>query len=189
VTDESMTDESMTDGTSTPTGADDSAAGDFSRSRIFDTVVGAAFHTTVLVSLFLLARGHNAPGGGFVGGLVCAVALILVYLADGPVALRRILPTPPYVIAGAGLLVALATGIGSLLTGGAFLESTIIKQKLPAIGTVKVTTASVYDVGVFLLVVGVVVIIALALSNADPTATADELEASSAPAAEPEDDA
>lgn len=165
----------------------ESAAGDFSRSRIFDTVVRAAFHTTVLVSLFLLARGHNAPGGGFVGGLVCGVALILVYLADGPVELRRVLPAPPYVIAGAGLLVAIGTGIGALLTGGAFLESTIVKQALPAIGTVKVTTASVFDVGVYLLVVGVVVIIALALSDADPTATADELAESAAGAPRPED--
>ena len=124
------------------------------RSLIFDVCVGKVFHTALAFSLFLLFAGHNAPGGGFVGGLVAAAAFVLRYVGGGSDEVRRLVRMNPAVILGSGLVLANATGIGPWLTGGEFLESAKATLDVPVLGAVHLTSALAFDVGVYLVVVG-----------------------------------
>jgi multicomponent Na+:H+ antiporter subunit A len=126
------------------------------RSIILDVGVRAVFHTVGLFALFLLFSGHNAPGGGFVAGLVAGAAFFLQDVASGFESARPALRVAPETLIATGLLGALATGIGSLVAGQAFLESDLAQVTLPLFDTVKVTTALAFDIGVFLVVLGVV---------------------------------
>lgn len=130
--------------------------GSVRRSPILDVGVGAVFHTVLVVSLFLLVSGHNAPGGGFVAGLVAGAAFVLHDVAaDFQPRLRRF-RFPPEALLGTGLLVAVVTGLASLAAGRTFLESDLASLDLPLFGAVKVTSSLVFDVGVFLLVLGMI---------------------------------
>ena len=118
----------------------------------------------LLVSIFLFVRGHNAPGGGFVAGLVTAVALLIQFMAGhGPrLRLRR-----GYVrIAGAGLLVAGATGVGAWFFGKPFLTSAHGEPVLPVIGQLPLASAMAFDLGVYLAVVGATMLILVAEDDA-----------------------
>jgi multicomponent Na+:H+ antiporter subunit B len=117
----------------------------------------------LLFSVFLLARGHNAPGGGFVGGLVAATAFALVLLAEGLDAARRLLRWDPRGLVAAGLLVALLSGLAPLLQGRAFMTGLWLKRPLPVLG--KVGSPVVFDVGVYLVVLGIVLAILFALAE------------------------
>jgi multicomponent Na+:H+ antiporter subunit A len=128
------------------------------RSLIFDVGVRAVFHTVLLLSLFLLLAGHNAPGGGFVGGLVAGCAFLLRDVASGFEPTTQDTHFAPETLIGAGLLLAAGTGFGGLL-GGAFLEIAKVSIDVPAIGPAKTTTALVFDVGVYAIVLGVVLTI------------------------------
>ena len=108
----------------------------------------------VLVAVFLFLRGHNLPGGGFIAGLVLAIGLILQYVANGQRWTDARLPTDFTPWIGAGLLIAGATGMASFLLGSPFLTSTYDYPKLPLIGAVPLASASAFDLGVFLTVVG-----------------------------------
>lgn len=104
----------------------------------------------LLFGLFLLLRGHNAPGGGFAGGLVVSAAYALNAFAFGATAARRALLADPSRLIGTGLLLALGSGVLPLAFGRAFLTSLWLN---PAIG---LGTPLLFDVGVFLVVIGVV---------------------------------
>jgi multicomponent K+:H+ antiporter subunit A len=119
----------------------------------------------MLVGVFLFLRGHNQPGGGFVAGLVFAIGFLLQYIASGPdwaAARRRI---PFHAMIGAGVLLASATGIGSFFAGRPFLTSTFTHLHLPAIGDVEFATAALFDLGVFLSVLGAVMLTLDALAR------------------------
>jgi multicomponent Na+:H+ antiporter subunit B len=120
----------------------------------------------LLVSVFLLVRGHNEPGGGFVGGLTAATAFALVLLSEGLGAARRLLRVAPLSFVAAGLTVALASGIPSLLRGQPFMTGVWLGARLPVVG--KIGTPVVFDVGVYLAVVGVVLAILFALAEEEP---------------------
>ncbi|HSK07466.1 MAG TPA: MnhB domain-containing protein [Acidimicrobiia bacterium] len=125
------------------------------RSLIFKTSVGLIFHTAVLFAFYLLFAGHNSPGGGFIGGLVAGAAFVLRYLDSGTEGIRATLWRPG-VLLGFGLALAVVAGATGWMGGGQFLEHTAYSAELPALGTVKVTTALLFDIGVFLVVVGLV---------------------------------
>jgi multicomponent K+:H+ antiporter subunit A len=108
----------------------------------------------VLVSIFLLLRGHNLPGGGFIAGLVLAVAFILQYVALGQAVIEARLRPNYHRWIGAGLLVAAVTGAGSIFVDHPFLTSSFWKPELPIIGTVPIASAMFFDIGVFMVVVG-----------------------------------
>lgn len=110
----------------------------------------------LVVSLYLLFAGHNSPGGGFVGGLTAGLAISLGYAADGPAAVRRITRLAPTTLLGAGLVVAGLTGAAGWVLGGGFLDAGAATWDLPMIGTVKATSALVFDIGVFGVVAGMV---------------------------------
>jgi multicomponent Na+:H+ antiporter subunit A len=124
------------------------------RSLILEVVTRLIFHTVVIFSLYLLFAGHNNPGGGFAAGLVTGLALVVRYLAGGRYELDEAAPVAAGAVVGTGLAVATAAGLLPLAFGGAVFESAILEATLPVLGDVKLVTSLFFDVGVFLVVVG-----------------------------------
>ena len=116
----------------------------------------------LLVSIFLFVRGHNAPGGGFVAGLVTAVALLMQHMAGSGARLRLDYGR----IAGVGLLVAGATGIGAWFFGKPFLTSAHAERVLPVVGELPLASAMLFDLGVYLAVVGATMLTLVAEADA-----------------------
>jgi multicomponent K+:H+ antiporter subunit A len=119
----------------------------------------------VLVAVFLLLRGHNEPGGGFIAGLALAIGLILLYVANGHRWTDERLPRDFSPWVGGGLLAAGLTGVGSGIFGSPFLTSTYDYPQLPLIGAVPLASASLFDLGVFLAVVGATMMMLAALGR------------------------
>jgi multicomponent Na+:H+ antiporter subunit A len=136
------------------------------RSVVLTETVNGLTPVLVLFSIFLTLRGHNAPGGGFAGGLVMGSAVVLRYLAAGPRGLRS-LRIDPIVLIGTGLLIAVVVGLTSLVADGSFQESAIWKFEVAILGDVKIVSSSLFDIGVHVLVVGVVMAVVVALAEAD----------------------
>ncbi|MEZ0447671.1 Na+/H+ antiporter subunit A [Cellulomonas sp. ICMP 17802] len=126
------------------------------RSVIFEVVVRLLFHTMIVYSVFLLFSGHNAPGGGFAAGLVTGIALIVRYLAGGRYELGEAAPVQPGVLLGLGLFLSAGVGLLALLAGGEVLQSWILDLHLPLIGDLHLVTSLFFDIGVYLVVVGLV---------------------------------
>jgi multicomponent K+:H+ antiporter subunit A len=118
-----------------------------------------------LVSVFFLLRGHDAPGGGFVGGLVLAIALIVQYMAGGVrwVEARSHIHPPTWV--AIGLLTAVGAAVGAGLARRAFLTSLTATFDLPLIGELQLSTVLLFDLGVYMLVVGATTLILVALAH------------------------
>lgn len=135
------------------------------KSVILQTATRYLLPLLVLYSVFLLFEGHHRPGGGFVGGLLAAAAVGLSALSfDVPTA-RRILPIDPHIFVGAGLLLAGGSGVWGLLQGKPFLTGLWGKIPLPGKGGFDVGTPLVFDLGVYLVVIGVATTILLALAE------------------------
>ncbi|MGA4492391.1 monovalent cation/H+ antiporter subunit A [Vreelandella venusta] len=113
----------------------------------------------LLVSAFIFLRGHNQPGGGFIAGLITAVALILLYMARGVEWAQERLNFPFQPVAVVGVAIATLTGLGSWLFGYPFLTSSFGYFTLPLIGTFELATALLFDLGVYLAVVGATLMI------------------------------
>ena len=126
------------------------------RSVILETCVRLVFHTVLVFGVYLLFAGHNSPGGGFVGGLVAGSAFVLRYVAGGRAELRAAVPVDPGLPIGAGLLLAGGTGMGAWLFGADLITSAYGSAVLPVLGTVKASTVLLFDAGVFLVVIGLV---------------------------------
>lgn len=124
-------------------------------SFVLDVLIDLVVRTALVFSVFLLFSGHNAPGGGFIAGLVAGIALVLRFIAGGRDAVQGALRLPPRALLGGGLAIALLTGLAGWLWGGAFLESAKFEVDLPVLGVVKATSALPFDVGVFIVVLGV----------------------------------
>jgi multicomponent Na+:H+ antiporter subunit A len=127
------------------------------RSIIFEVVTRLIFHVIILLSIYLLLAGHNTPGGGFAGGLIAGLALTIRYLAGGRYELEQAMPIPAGVLLGSGLAVAALTGAIPLLFGGQVFQSAIVEFTLPVFGDIKFVTATIFDIGVYLVVVGLVI--------------------------------
>jgi len=123
------------------------------KSVILAALSRLIFGLLLLFSVFLLLRGHNLPGGGFVGGLVAAGAFVLQALAEGFAESRRRLRLPARVIMGIGLLVAITSGILGTFYGYPFLTGIWTTEPLPLLG--KLGTPLMFDLGVYLTVLGV----------------------------------
>ena len=129
----------------------------------------------LLMAIFLLLRGHNLPGGGFIAGLVTAAALIVQYLANGVAWTHARLPWNLHALIGLGLLAATLTGLASLAFGYPFLTSTFGHWRWPAIGEFELASAMVFDLGVYLVVVGTTLLVLIHLGlihHASPPAGA-----------------
>ena len=123
------------------------------------------FPMIVGIAAYLLLRGHNLPGGGFAAGVTLAIAVILQYMAGGTRWVEERLAIRPLRWMGAGLLVALATGMGSWIFGAAFLTSHTAHFRVPLLGEMHVPSALFFDLGVFLLVVGATGLLLIALAH------------------------
>jgi multicomponent Na+:H+ antiporter subunit A len=126
------------------------------RSIIFEVVTRLIFHSMIIFSLYLLLAGHNLPGGGFAGGLTAGLALTIRYLAGGRFELREAAPLSAGALLGIGLALAAASGVMPLLLGGQVFQSAIIQVWLPVFGDIKFVTSTIFDIGVYIVVVGLV---------------------------------
>ncbi|HWJ98184.1 MAG TPA: hydrogen gas-evolving membrane-bound hydrogenase subunit E, partial [Acidimicrobiales bacterium] len=126
------------------------------RLPFVDVSVRIVFPAVVLMSLWLLFAGHNRPGGGFVGGLLAGSAITLRYIAGGISEVRGRSRFRPWTVLGAGLLLAVGTAVAPLLAGGPVLDASLASFELPIIGAVKVGSTLVFDAGVYLVVLGMV---------------------------------
>jgi multicomponent K+:H+ antiporter subunit A len=117
----------------------------------------------LLVAIFVLLRGHNLPGGGFIAGLITAIALITQYLANGIAWTGSRMSARLNPMIGIGLLIATATGLASWVFGYPFLTSTFTYLHWPLVGKFEVASAMLFDLGVYLVVVGVTLVILLRL--------------------------
>ena len=133
------------------------------RSLILRTSAWLMIPVLLLFSIFLLLRGHNEPGGGFVGGLVAASAVLLQMIASGPGEVRRLIPFDVKLLLPAGLLIALLSGLPALLSGQPFLTGVWVT--LPILGGLKLGTPVIFDVGVYLVVLGITVQIILSMAE------------------------
>ena len=113
----------------------------------------------LLVSVYLFLRGHNAPGGGFIAGLVTGTAILLQYVAYGSDWARERLPWNYSTAIALGLLLATATGLASWAFGAPFLTSTFGYVHWPVVGEFELASAMVFDLGIYVVVVGVVMVI------------------------------
>jgi multicomponent Na+:H+ antiporter subunit B len=120
----------------------------------------------VLFSIFVLLRGHNDPGGGFIGGLLAASAFAIFGIASGVSAVRRALRYHPLSIAAAGLFLAALAGIPSIFAGVPFMTGLWVYPKIFGI-EVPLSTVLFFDIGVYLVVVGSITSIALALEEGE----------------------
>lgn len=132
-------------------------------SLILSTAVRYLFPLMLLFSVFLLLRGHNEPGGGFVGGLVVAAAFSFYAIAYGVPVARRTLGIDPRALIGIGLLVALGSGLLPVFAGLPFMTGLWTESELPILG--KVGTPMLFDVGVYLVVIGVMLTIIFTLAE------------------------
>lgn len=132
---------------------------------IFTTAARALFPLFILFGVFLVVRGHNEPGGGFAGGLVVSAAFALYSLAYDPLTARRLLRVAPLSLVALGLITAGASGVPALLKGQPFMQAQWLSVDLAGSVQFKVGTPLMFDIGVFLVVVGMVTTIILALQE------------------------
>lgn len=126
------------------------------RSILLEVIVRILFHTIIVVSIFLLFSGHNAPGGGFAGGLVAGMALVMRYIAGGRWELGAASPTDAGRLLGAGLILAVGSAVVPLFFGLAPLTSAVWEAEIPIIGHLEFVSSTIFDIGVYLVVIGLV---------------------------------
>ncbi|NMH91756.1 cation transporter [Pseudonocardia bannensis] len=130
------------------------------RTLLLEVVVRILFPTVLVFSLYLLIVGHYGPGGGFSGGLVAGLAFVLRYIAGGGTDLgarvgSRIRLRPPMLV-GVGLSIAVLTALAPTAFGAPVLASAKLSVAVPVVGDVDLVTSLFLDVGVYLLIIGVV---------------------------------
>lgn len=135
-------------------------------SLILATAARVVQPLLLLFSVFVLIRGHNAPGGGFAGGLVAAIAFTLITVSESAESARRSLRVSTRMLLAVGLLVAAMSGIVGMIAGDAFLEAIFFDLPLLAGGRVELSTVFFFDVGVYLTVIGVTLTIIFTLADA-----------------------
>jgi multicomponent Na+:H+ antiporter subunit B len=134
-------------------------------SLILRTTARYLLPILLMFSVFVLLRGHSKPGGGFIGGLVAAVAYVLYAIAYDAAETRRVLPVEPRLLIGVGLLVVVGSGMMGMLGNEPFLSGQWGHVSVPGLGTVELGTPVLFDTGVYLVVFGVTLSIILALAE------------------------
>lgn len=135
------------------------------RSIIFEVVARLLFPMLIVFAIYLLLAGHNNPGGGFAAGIVTGLALMVRYLAGGRYELDEAAPIDAGVLMGTGLFIAAASGLAPLAFGGAVLQSAKIDLAVPLLGDLHLVTSTGFDIGVYLVVVGLVLDLLRALGS------------------------
>lgn len=115
-------------------------------------------------ALYLLLQGHNDPGGGFIAGLVSSISIVLLYISLGLSEVKRVIRFDPVFVAVMGLILAYGTAIAPTLVNSPFLKHSFVHGHLPLIGEIHIGTPFIFDLGVYLAVVGVTCKIILTLA-------------------------
>ncbi|MBN1301947.1 MAG: Na+/H+ antiporter subunit B [Melioribacteraceae bacterium] len=134
-------------------------------SVILKTATRYLIPLMLVFSFFLLLRGHNEPGGGFVGGLVAASAYALFAIANGVKPTQQMLRVKPLSLIVSGLLIAVLSGFAGIVYYGVFMKAFWFETKFPVIG--KIGTPLIFDMGVYLLVLGISLKIIFSLFEED----------------------
>jgi multicomponent Na+:H+ antiporter subunit A len=158
------------------------------RSLIFEVVTRLLFPVMILVSLYLLIAGHNLPGGGFAGGLVAGTALLIRYLAGGGQELNEALPVPAGALLGSGLALSVLTAVFPLAFGGLIFQSYDVHLRIPGwdslatpwgnwtlLGDIHLVTSTLFDIGVYLVVLGMMLDLGRSLGTGIDVHAKDEL--------------
>jgi multicomponent Na+:H+ antiporter subunit B len=133
------------------------------RSPVLYLAVRYLMPLLLIFSIFLLLRGHNEIGGGFVGGLVAAAAFMLYAIARSPGSARALLPFPPLISIIAGLFIAFISGLLGLFMDRPFMTGVWLADPIPVLG--KLGSPVLFDLGVYLLVIGICLHILLTLAE------------------------
>lgn len=165
------------------------------RSLVFEVVTRLLFPVMIMVSIYLLIAGHNLPGGGFAGGLVAGTALLIRYLAGGGHELDEAMPIPAGALLGSGLVLSVATALAPLAVGGLIFQSYDVHLHVPGwealatpwgswtlLGDIHLVSSTAFDVGVYLVVVGMLLDLGRSLGAGIDAQARDE----QTPAPEPE---
>ena len=135
-------------------------------SVVLQTAAKVLLPVMLVISIIALLRGHNEPGGGFVGGLLAASGFALFGLAYHVDEARRRLLVAPRSLVGAGLMLALLSGLPALFSGAPFMAARWVKVPVPGLESpLKLGTPLVFDLGVYLVVVGITLLIVFALED------------------------
>lgn len=132
---------------------------------ILRTVAPLHLYLLVLFAVYLLLRGHNEPGGGFIAGLLTALAIVLQAIVFDTEHARRLFPFPEWSVIGVGLFLAVGTGLAAPVTGAPFLQHFFGSIEFSMFGRVELATALLFDIGVYLVVVGVAKSIVLTIAE------------------------
>lgn len=134
---------------------------------LLKTVVRIVVFIILTLAVYLFFAGHYSPGGGFIGGLVIASAFVLLYLTYDLETVQKGIPVDFKVVAALGVLLAVGTGFGSVLFGVDFLTQTSHTFSLPLVGEKELGTVTIFELGVALTVVGVVMTIITSIAEGD----------------------
>lgn len=126
------------------------------RSILLEIIVRVLFHSIIIVSLYVLFAGHNLPGGGFAGGLIAGMALVMRYVAGGRYELGAAAPADAGRLLGAGMALAVGCAVVPLLFGADPLTSAFFEIELPVLGHIEFVSSTIFDIGVYLVVIGLV---------------------------------
>lgn len=134
---------------------------------ILQTAALAIMPLQLMFSVFLLLRGHNEPGGGFIGGLVAASAFVLYAFTFGADSTRKLLRAKPQDLLAAGLLLGLASTLPALMAGQPMLTAHWWQLPLPGEGYLKLSTVLIFDIGVYLAVLGTLMTFVIGLMEVE----------------------
>lgn len=123
-------------------------------SLILRTATAPTASVLLLFSIFMLLRGHDLPGGGFIGGLIAGGAMLLFAMGRGIESSKRAIQVGPEWLVGVGLSLAVLAGLIGLFVAGSFLTGLWWEPTVPGLGVVKISTPLLFDIGVYLLVAG-----------------------------------
>ncbi|WMJ74938.1 Na+/H+ antiporter subunit B [Cytophagaceae bacterium ABcell3] len=132
-------------------------------SLILSTATKYLLPILIMFALFMLIRGHYEPGGGFVGGLAAAAAFALYTISNGVEKARDLFPARPSKLTLTGLVIALGSGLVSLFTNETFFKGEWLNFDFPVVGPLG--TPLMFDIGVFLVVIGVTMNIVFTLAE------------------------
>lgn len=132
---------------------------------ILQSIAKVVVFIILTLALYLFFAGHNSPGGGFVGGLILASAIVLLFLAYDIETVKDAIPVDFKLVAALGAFIVIACGIGATLFGTPFLAQAFVTVQVPFFGDVDLTTVTIFESGVTLAVVGVVVTIILSIGE------------------------
>lgn len=134
-------------------------------SLILTTVTRLVFFIILLFSIYLLLRGHNSPGGGFIAGVMTALGILLQSIATDLRYVRQIFRVEPRLLVAVGLSTSFTTGLVPLALGYPFLTSTFGHFQVPVLGEVEIATAMFFDFGVYFVVVGGTLLMMMTLAE------------------------